>query len=409
VVITRGFKDEPNLDLLEEARWRLRVDLDEEEWLDSTHLVASTFGGWVTVLQPPWFSDREQLVRWEILQARRDEDGEEIDMARKSLSVSEALEIAPARFHAWVIEITEEALETLDEAGPELEPTAPGQNFDDGATILAELSKLRTELGLARNRRNELQRRRERFYGDLYIYEFTTDTDLYWRIDTVDEDAEWLIVRDASDMDDRFARVLIPPDSLTEWRWASLDNPDAGGEYLTPAEVLAKAPVQFGGWIVAKTYEALQQVRHALFELGKRALVDTDDFARLARLSRHAQGLASLSQRTDVSYPGAPEIDEEDVVAGTRGPDGRAILLFEHSWSHILIGHPELEDHLDAVMKALEDPEHREPDPRVGRERLFRRGGPETWVRVVIEMAGPLDRVVTAFPQVNPPEGWRAM
>jgi hypothetical protein len=52
---------------------------------------------------------------------------------------------------------------------------------------------------------------------------------------------------------------------------------------------------------------------------------------------------------------------------------------------------------------------HREPGPRAGRERYFARGGPERWIRVVTELDGDADRVVTAFPQVNDPRdrGWR--
>ena len=66
-----------------------------------------------------------------------------------------------------------------------------------------------------------------------------------------------------------------------------------------------------------------------------------------------------------------------------------------------------MEEHLEAMMEVIEDPEHREPDRRPGRERLFRRGGPEAWMRVVVEIAGPIDRVVTAFPQANAPDRWR--
>jgi hypothetical protein len=38
-----------------------------------------------------------------------------------------------------------------------------------------------------------------------------------------------------------------------------------------------------------------------------------------------------------------------------------------------------------------------------GRERYFHRGGPLRWIRVVTELAGNVDRVVTAFPQSNDP------
>jgi hypothetical protein len=60
-------------------------------------------------------------------------------------------------------------------------------------------------------------------------------------------------------------------------------------------------------------------------------------------------------------------------------------------------------DSLTKVLLTIENPTYREPDPRPGRERLFRRGGPEAWIRVIIEFRGDYDCVVTAFSQVNNP------
>jgi hypothetical protein len=405
MVVTRGFRDDPNLDLLDEMDWRLEIYLNEEKWLESAQLTATGFGGWVTVIDPPVFGEREGHTRWEVRQWREDEDGDEVDRAKKLLPVSEVVDAVPARFRGWVIEVTAEALGDLEE----MASGDPGLDLDDGATRLSEVSTLRAELAAAQDRREDLRRRSQRFYGDIYIYEFSPDTDLYWRIDIVADGSEGLIVRDVEDVDDRFARVLLPPDVRTEWRWTQLSHPQDGGEYLTPGEAAVKAPRTFRGWIAGKTYEALQATRHALFQLGGRTLADTEDLAEMTRLARHAQRLSSLAQASDVGYPGAPEVEEEDLVGGARSPDGRGILLFASSWSHILAGHPGMEDHLDMVMQAIEEPEHREPDQRVGRERFFRRGGPEAWMRVVVEMSGPIDRVITAFPQANPPERWRSM
>jgi len=50
-----------------------------------------------------------------------------------------------------------------------------------------------------------------------------------------------------------------------------------------------------------------------------------------------------------------------------------------------------------------EHPTYREPDATSGPERLFRRGGPDGWIRVVTEFDGDFDRVVTAFPQSDDP------
>jgi hypothetical protein len=404
VVITRGFSDEPHLGLLDESSWTLKVNLDEEKCL-ATHLAAFTFGGWVTVFQPPWFDERDNSPHWEIRQARRNEEDGEVDRAKRAVSVSEVLEIVPRRFHAWVIETTEEAVEALEEVHSEGASLEPDPGFDGSAAALAELSTLKRELAIARDRQRDLRRRGERFYGHLYVYEFAPETDLYWRLDDSGEE-DRLLVRDASEGDDRFARALLPPDESTAWRWTTASNPDDGGEYLDPAEALEKAPREFSGWVVAKTYEALQRVRFALFDLARRSLTDADDLVRITRLASHAQRLSGLSQKS-IAYPGEEPVDEEDVVIGTVGQDGRAVLLFSRRWRHILEGHPEMKEHLEAMMEVVEDPEHREPDQRVGRERFFRRVGPEAWMRVVVENAGPIDRLVTAFPQSNPPERWR--
>lgn len=64
--------------------------------------------------------------------------------------------------------------------------------------------------------------------------------------------------------------------------------------------------------------------------------------------------------------------------------------------------------YLKETLMTIEQPEHREPDPVVGRERMFRRGGPQRWIRVVVEVAGDGDRLVTAFPQSNDPAGPRS-
>lgn len=73
------------------------------------------------------------------------------------------------------------------------------------------------------------------------------------------------------------------------------------------------------------------------------------------------------------------------------------------AWDHVRTRHPSLAESLAEIVLTLENPDYREPDPRPGRERLFRRGGPDDWLRVVIEFDGEYDRVVTAFPQSADP------
>lgn len=64
--------------------------------------------------------------------------------------------------------------------------------------------------------------------------------------------------------------------------------------------------------------------------------------------------------------------------------------------------------YLQETVETIESPEHREPDQAAGRERCFRRGGPQRWIRAVVEFAGEADWLVTAFPQTNDPPGWRS-
>lgn len=96
-----------------------------------------------------------------------------------------------------------------------------------------------------------------------------------------------------------------------------------------------------------------------------------------------------------------------DLFASATGPDGRAVELKQATWDHVVAGHPELAEHLSDVLETIEHPELREDDPRPGRVRLFRRSGPDRWLRVVVEFGGESDLVVTAFPQSNDPAGWR--
>jgi hypothetical protein len=83
--------------------------------------------------------------------------------------------------------------------------------------------------------------------------------------------------------------------------------------------------------------------------------------------------------------------------------------LDDTAWDHVVEQHIELNGYLENIMATIQAPEHREPDPRAGRERYFRRGGPLAWIRVVTELGVDIDRVVTAFPQLNDPraQGWR--
>lgn len=91
------------------------------------------------------------------------------------------------------------------------------------------------------------------------------------------------------------------------------------------------------------------------------------------------------------------------VLAEAVNPDGKLVVVYSSTWDHVVWRHPLMDDYLDVTMAIIRAPDHREPDPRPGRERYFGRGGHYSWIRVITEFAGVEDRVVTAFPQTTPP------
>ncbi len=66
----------------------------------------------------------------------------------------------------------------------------------------------------------------------------------------------------------------------------------------------------------------------------------------------------------------------EKPAAGTvTGPDGREVVLLTRIWEDkISRDHPELVDHLDAVMETVADPDHVEPDALPDRDAILPTG-----------------------------------
>ncbi len=100
---------------------------------------------------------------------------------------------------------------------------------------------------------------------------------------------------------------------------------------------------------------------------------------------------------------------QRNIIAEVQNPEDHLVQLNQAAWDHVLEQHVEMSNYLAETMEAITTPDHREPDVRAGRERYFRRGGPLRWIRVVTELTGGTDRVVTAFPQSNDPRsvGWQ--
>lgn len=89
----------------------------------------------------------------------------------------------------------------------------------------------------------------------------------------------------------------------------------------------------------------------------------------------------------------------------SRDPRDREIVLTGERWEHIIEGHPELEAHQDAVLRAVEAPTEtasgRQPD-----EEWFylADAGPSRWLKVVVVFdTASSGRIITAFPRRRKP------
>jgi len=93
-------------------------------------------------------------------------------------------------------------------------------------------------------------------------------------------------------------------------------------------------------------------------------------------------------------------------LADTIDPDGRAVVLDEEGWEHILHEHGELAPYREAIMATISSPDYRRPDPRPGRERYYSRDlGPSRWLFVVVHFNEAPGRVVTAYANRKDPPG----
>ena len=100
----------------------------------------------------------------------------------------------------------------------------------------------------------------------------------------------------------------------------------------------------------------------------------------------------------------------EKPAAGTiTDPDGRAVVLLARIWEDkISRDHPELIDHLDALMETVAEPDHVEPDALPDRTRFYRRGiGPSRWLMAVVSYEQQPARIITALANRKDPKRWK--
>jgi hypothetical protein len=84
--------------------------------------------------------------------------------------------------------------------------------------------------------------------------------------------------------------------------------------------------------------------------------------------------------------------------------DGRSVELTGERWAHIVgaephrAGHPELSEHLEAVLRAVQAPDHRLAGRRDGEERFYLEGACRSrFLKVVVAYDGREGRIITAF------------
>jgi hypothetical protein len=71
---------------------------------------------------------------------------------------------------------------------------------------------------------------------------------------------------------------------------------------------------------------------------------------------------------------------------------------------HLALGRPVLMREVELVLSVVEHPDHREEDPRAGRERFYRADlDRRRWLRVVVDFNDVPGWVVTALIQEYPP------
>lgn len=95
------------------------------------------------------------------------------------------------------------------------------------------------------------------------------------------------------------------------------------------------------------------------------------------------------------------------ILATATDPDGRTVVLTSEAWEHIAAQHPEISSSQAGLLRAVQQPDHRESDPRPGRERFWLKGsGPSRWLRVIVDFSSEPAEVVTAFGDRKDPREW---
>lgn len=87
-------------------------------------------------------------------------------------------------------------------------------------------------------------------------------------------------------------------------------------------------------------------------------------------------------------------------------PDGRQVVFDAGSHLHLAQGGRSwLLDHVETILATVAWPDHRDNDPRPGRERFYRQNAlaPGRWMRVIVDFQGDPGWVVTVLVQDDDP------
>ncbi|HLH66469.1 MAG TPA: hypothetical protein VKV27_12260 [Solirubrobacteraceae bacterium] len=100
---------------------------------------------------------------------------------------------------------------------------------------------------------------------------------------------------------------------------------------------------------------------------------------------------------------------DEPRAASVTDPDGHEVVLLIRIWEgKIARDHPELLDHLEAVMQTVATPDHVEPDALSDRARFYRReAGPSRWLMAIVSYEQEPARIITALAIRKDPKRWK--
>lgn len=104
-------------------------------------------------------------------------------------------------------------------------------------------------------------------------------------------------------------------------------------------------------------------------------------------------------------------VSGEEVIGETVDPDGTRVILLARVWDgKVLRDHAELDGYLSHVLRAVDQPDHVEPDPIYELRRRFhlRGAGPSRWLLVVVSYEQEPARIISAFGNRKDPRSWSA-